>query len=87
MGTVRFKYDFFLSAYYRFMSGLPYGRTVTVVPPSGWAAANGADVAPVTVYLESPARSAKARFGAWTSGWRRNSCTRAGRGGRSSSTP
>lgn len=62
MGTVRFKYDFFLSAYYRFMSGLPYGRTVTVVPPAGWAAANGADVAPVTVYLESPGAKRQGAF-------------------------
>ncbi|HVP89650.1 MAG TPA: carboxypeptidase regulatory-like domain-containing protein [Terriglobales bacterium] len=62
MGTVRFKYDFYLSAYYRFMSGLPYARTVTVVPPSGWAAANGADVAPVTVYLESPGSKRQGAF-------------------------
>ena len=62
MGTVRFKYDFYLSAYYRFMSGLPYGRTVTVVPPSAWAAANGADVAPVTVYLESPGSKRQSAF-------------------------
>jgi hypothetical protein len=54
MGTVRFKYDFYLSAYYRFLSGQPYGRTVTIIPPASWAAANSAVVTPVTVYLESP---------------------------------
>jgi hypothetical protein len=27
---------------------------VTVIPPASWAAANGAQTAPVTVYLESP---------------------------------
>ena len=54
MGTVRFKYDFYLSAYYRFLSGEPYARTVTIIPPASWATANGVVLEPVTVYLESP---------------------------------
>lgn len=62
MGTVRFKYDFYLSAYYRFMSGSPWGRTVTIVPPAAWAAENGVDVSPVTVYLETPGSQRHSSF-------------------------
>lgn len=54
MGTVRFKSDIYLSAYFRTASGSPWGRTVTITPPAGWAADHGADVTPVTVFLESP---------------------------------
>jgi hypothetical protein len=54
MGTVRFKYDFSLSAYYRFTSGSPWARTVTIVPPAEWATEHNADTTPVTVFLESP---------------------------------
>ena len=54
MGTVRFKYDFYLSAYYRFMSGSPYARTATIVVPSAWAQENGVNATPIAVYLESP---------------------------------
>ena len=54
MGTYRFPLDIYLSLYYRYTSGAPWARTVSVVPPADWAAANGADLTPVTVYLESP---------------------------------
>lgn len=54
MGTVRFKWDIFLSAYYRFTSGAAWARSVTITPPADWALENGADPAPVTVFLESP---------------------------------
>jgi hypothetical protein len=54
MGTLRFKYDIYLSAYYRFTSGMPWARTVTIVPPAEWAAEHNADTTPVTVFLESP---------------------------------
>jgi hypothetical protein len=54
MGTVRFKHDIFVSLLYRYLSGSPWARTVTITPPADWALANGAVVAPVTVYLESP---------------------------------
>jgi hypothetical protein len=54
MGTVRLPYDFYLSAYYRFLSGAPWARSVTIVPPASWAEANGTDTTPVTVFLESP---------------------------------
>jgi len=51
---VRFKYDVFASLLYRFMSGSPWARTVTITPPADWALANGAVATPVTVYLERP---------------------------------
>jgi hypothetical protein len=54
MGTLRFKYDIYLSAYYRFTSGSPWARTVTIVPPAEWAAEHNVDTTPVTVFLESP---------------------------------
>jgi hypothetical protein len=54
MGTVRFKYDIYLSAYCRFMSGSPWARTATIVVPSDWAQEHGVDATPLTVYLESP---------------------------------
>lgn len=54
MGTVRFKHDIYVSLLYRYTSGLPWARTVTIIPPSDWAAANGAVSMPVTVYLERP---------------------------------
>jgi len=54
MGTVRFKWDIFLSAYFQAMSGAPWARTVTIIPPESWVAENQTDSTPVTVYLESP---------------------------------
>jgi hypothetical protein len=53
-GTVRLGWGLFASAIFKAQSGAPWGRTVTVLPPADWAAANGADTTPVTVYLESP---------------------------------
>ena len=53
-GTVRFKWDIYLSAYLRASSGAPWARTVTIVPPESWVAENQTDPTPVTVYLESP---------------------------------
>ncbi|OGD16566.1 MAG: hypothetical protein A2V76_05715 [Candidatus Aminicenantes bacterium RBG_16_63_14] len=61
-GTVRFRWDIYLSFLFKAQSGAPWARTVTVIPPSDWAAANGADMAPVTVYLEGPGAR---RFGSW----------------------
>ena len=61
-GTVRFRWDIFLSFLFKAQSGLPWARTVTIIPPSGWAGANGADTAPVTIYLENPGSR---RFGSW----------------------
>ena len=53
-GTVHFGGGFFASVLFKAQSGTPWARTVTVIPPASWAAANGAQTAPVTVYLESP---------------------------------
>ncbi len=61
-GTVRFRWDIYLSFLFKAQSGSPWARTVTIIPPSGWAGANGADTTPVTVYLENPGSR---RFGSW----------------------
>jgi len=54
MGTVRFRWDIYLSLLYRLMSGAPWARVVTILPPAAWAEANQVATTPVTVYLESP---------------------------------
>jgi hypothetical protein len=61
-GTVRFRGNVFASFFLKAQSGAPWGRTVTIVPPTAWAAANGAKIMPVEVYLESPGER---RFGSW----------------------
>jgi len=53
-GTVHFGGGFFASVLLKAQSGTPWARTVTIIPPTGWAAAHEATVTPVTVYLESP---------------------------------
>jgi len=40
MGTYKMPFGFFLSFYYRYMSGIPWTRSVGVVPPSAWTQAN-----------------------------------------------
>ena len=54
MGTYKMPFGFFLSFYYRYMSGIPWTRSVGVVPPSAWTQANNAFSTPVTVFLEKP---------------------------------
>jgi hypothetical protein len=61
-GTYRFPWDIYASFLFKMQSGGTWGRTVTVIPPSAWAAANGAKVTPITVYLESPGSR---RYDAW----------------------
>jgi hypothetical protein len=61
-GTVRFRGDVYLSALFKAQSGAPWARTVTILPPTDWAAANGAYPSPVTAYLEGPGSR---RFGSW----------------------
>jgi hypothetical protein len=61
-GTVRFGWGIFGSFLFKAQSGAPWARTVTIIPPSAWAEANGASAAAVTVYLESPGAR---RFGSW----------------------
>ncbi len=54
LATYRFPLDFYLTMMYTRRSGAPWARTVTVLPPDGWAAENAAVAEPVTVFLESP---------------------------------
>jgi hypothetical protein len=61
-GTVRFGWDIYASVLVKAQSGSPWARTVTIIPPADWAAANGAQMIPIKVYLESPGSR---RFGSW----------------------
>jgi len=53
-GTFELPLGFFLSFYYRYLSGPIWTRSVTIVPPSTWAQSNDAFSTPVTVLLEKP---------------------------------
>lgn len=61
-GTVRFRGNVYASFFLKAQSGAPWGRTVTIVPPTDWADENGAKTMPVSIYLESPGAR---RFGSW----------------------
>ncbi|OGD17804.1 MAG: hypothetical protein A2W03_14825 [Candidatus Aminicenantes bacterium RBG_16_63_16] len=52
MGTAQLPYGFLLSAYYRYFSGGPWGRSTTIRPPAAWCAANGAVQQDVSVFIE-----------------------------------
>ncbi len=52
MGTGQLPYGFILSAYYRYFSGAPWGRTASIRPPAAWAAANNVLREYVSVYIE-----------------------------------
>lgn len=54
LGTYKMPFGFFLSFYYKYMSGIPLTRSVSIIPPSGWIQANNAFSTPVTVFLEKP---------------------------------
>ncbi len=54
VGTYKFPWDFFLTLYFFHWSGVPWARSVTVLPPDSWAQLNGVTAAPATVYLEKP---------------------------------
>ncbi len=54
MGTYRFPYDFFLSFYYTHMSGNPWARRVTIIPPSSWAQEENVHRTYVNILLETP---------------------------------
>ncbi len=54
MGTYKLPLKFFMSFYFRYMSGIPWTRSVTIFPPSVWAQTNNTDSTPVTVLLEKP---------------------------------
>jgi hypothetical protein len=53
-GTYRFPFDFFLSFFYSYGSGLPWARSITIIPPESWAQENNALSSEATVYLEKP---------------------------------
>ncbi|MBC7350632.1 MAG: TonB-dependent receptor [Candidatus Aminicenantes bacterium] len=54
MGTYRLPADLYLSAFFQYLSGTPWARTVTVVPPANWLESHQAQNLPATVYLEEP---------------------------------
>ncbi len=54
MGTARLPWNFYLSLYFQSTSGLPWARSVAIVPPESWAAENNVNPAPISVLLESP---------------------------------
>ena len=53
-GTYNLPYGFMFSFFYQHTDGSPWGRTVTVEPPSGWAEANNAATYPYSIYVEKP---------------------------------
>ncbi len=61
-GTVHFGWGIYASVLIKAQSGSPWARTVTIIPPADWAAANGVQMTPIKVYLESPGSR---RFGSW----------------------
>ena len=50
MGTAQLPYRIFLSAYYRFFLGSPWGRFANIRPPSSWCTANNAYYSSGTYY-------------------------------------
>ena len=53
-GTFVLPYDFMFSFIYSHQDGGPWGRTVSVRPPTAWAAANNAKVLAYSIYVEPP---------------------------------
>ncbi|MGB9893354.1 MAG: hypothetical protein ACPLRA_02995, partial [Candidatus Saccharicenans sp.] len=54
MGTYRLPKDIYVSAFFGYLSGAPWARTVTVIAPESWLASHQAKDIPATVYLEEP---------------------------------
>ena len=54
MGTVKLPFGILLSAYYRFNSGWPWVRSVSIMPPSSWCIANNAYRDFYRVNIEDP---------------------------------
>lgn len=55
-GTFTLPYSVMASFFYRHEDGAPWGRTVTVVPPSAWAAANNAKTWSYNINVETKVR-------------------------------
>jgi len=53
MGTAQLPYRIFLSAYYMFMSGAPWARSVYIRPPSSWTGPQNLYRTFYGVYLEN----------------------------------
>jgi len=53
-GTFSLPYQFMFSFFYLHTDGSPWGRTVEVIPPDGWAAANNASTTSYSVYVNPP---------------------------------
>lgn len=53
-GTFTLPYRFLVSFFYRHEDGAPWNRTVTVVPPAAWAAANNAETLSYGINVEVP---------------------------------
>lgn len=54
LGTYKFPYDFYLSFFYTHMSGTPWARRVTIIPPPSWTQQKNASQTYVNVFLEEP---------------------------------
>jgi len=54
MGTYKFPFGFYFSLYFVHMAGVPWARSVTIVPPESWLLANNAVSDQVQVFLEKP---------------------------------
>ncbi len=54
MGTFRFPWGLMLSTYYRHLSGAPWARSVTIVPPQDWADTHNTRTEYMQVLLEEP---------------------------------
>jgi len=53
-GTFKLPYQLMFSFIFQHYDGTPWGRTVTVVPPADWAAANNVSSVPYGIYVEPP---------------------------------
>jgi len=53
-GTFNLPYQFMFSFFYTHTDGSPWGRTVTVEPPAGWADANNVSSTSYNIYVETP---------------------------------
>ena len=53
MGTAKLPLRIFLSAYYRFFTGSPWGRFANIRPPSSWSTANDTSYEYYGVYIEA----------------------------------
>jgi len=53
-GTINLPYELMFSFFYLHADGSPWGRTVTVRPPAGWAEENNVSSTSYNIYVEPP---------------------------------